>query len=90
MKLKYREVAYEYNPNEIATVKGKVGGKYRGVCWQQKIPQIAPTKEFSADLKYRSVPYHKDRIRLINVASELDEAVVTHTEMLPEKQTVKQ
>ncbi len=26
MKLKYRGVAYEYNPTKIASIEGKVGG----------------------------------------------------------------
>ncbi len=29
MKLKYRGVAYEYNPTKVASIEGKVGGKYR-------------------------------------------------------------
>ena len=31
MKLKYRGIAYDYNPTKVTTVETKVGGTYRGV-----------------------------------------------------------
>ena len=90
MKLKYRGVAYEYKPTNIATVEGKVGGKYRGVPWQQRIPQIAQVEEPSIDLKYRGVPYRKGAVKLTEVEAESGKASVTHPEMLPEGQPVSQ
>jgi hypothetical protein len=34
MQLCYRGVSYEYNPTSVETIKGEVGGKYRGLPWQ--------------------------------------------------------
>lgn len=90
MKLKYRGVAYEYNPTNVTTVEGKVGGKYRGVPWQQRIPQITQVPEPSVDLKYRGVPYRKGAVKLIEVEAEPEKASVTHPEMLPEEQPLPQ
>lgn len=64
MKLKYRGIAYESNPTEVTTVKGKVGGKYRGVPWIQTIPQIIQVDQPSIELKYRGVPYCKGAVKL--------------------------
>jgi hypothetical protein len=66
MKLKYRGIAYESNPTEVTTIKGKVGGKYRGVPWIQTIPQIIQVDQPSIELKYRGVPYCKGAVKLIS------------------------
>jgi hypothetical protein len=34
MQLCYRGVSYESNPTPVETIKGEVGGKYRGLPWQ--------------------------------------------------------
>ncbi len=86
MKLKYRGVAYESNPTNVATIEGKVGGKYRGVPWQQKIPQITQVDEPSVDLKYRGVSYRKGSVKLNDVETAPEKAAVTHPEMSPEEQ----
>ena len=90
MKLKYRGIAYEYNPNNVVMLEGKVGGKYRGVPWQQRIPQIAQVAEPSVDLKYRGVPYRKGAVKLINIEAEPTKASVTYPEILPKEATISQ
>ncbi|MGK7898552.1 MAG: DUF4278 domain-containing protein [Xenococcus sp. (in: cyanobacteria)] len=90
MKLKYRGVAYDYNPRNVALLQGKVGGRYRGVPWQQRIPKIAQVAEPSVDLKYRGVPYRKGAVKLITTESEPTKASVTYPEMLPKEETVSQ
>lgn len=87
MKLKYRGVAYEANPTEVTTVKGKVGGKYRGVPWVQRIPQIARVDEPSIDLKYRGVSYSQGAVKLIDWETQSVRAK-THPEISPEKPTL--
>ncbi len=77
MKLKYRGVAYEYNPTNVTTLEGKVGGKYRGVPWQQRILQIAQVAEPSVDLKYRGVPYRKGAVKLPKSKAEPEKDWVT-------------
>ena len=79
MKLKYRGVAYDYNPTEVTTVEGKVGGKYRGVPWQQKIPQITQVDKPSVDLKYRGVSYRKGAVKLTDAKVEPAKTLVTHS-----------
>ncbi|MBE9043939.1 DUF4278 domain-containing protein [Pleurocapsales cyanobacterium LEGE 10410] len=88
MKLKYRGVAYKYNPTEVTTIEGKVEGKYRGVPWQQKIPQITQVDEPSVSLKYRSVPYRKGAVKLTDARVEPIKIPVTHPEMLPKEQSL--
>lgn len=100
MKLKYRGITYESNPTEVTTIKGKVGGKYRGVPWIQTIPQITQVDRPSIELKYRGVPYCKGAVklnksaqlaelaserRLTDVKAESVKTAVTHPEMLSEQ-----
>ena len=77
MKLKYRGVAYDYDPINVAMVQGEVGGKYRGVPWQQKIPLIAKVDEPSVELKYRGVSYRKGVVKLPNTKAKLEQELVT-------------
>jgi len=88
MKLKYRGVAYKSNPTEATTVEGKVGGKYRGVPWVQRIPQITQVDRPSIELKYRGVPYRQGAVKLNDVKAESAKTAVTHPEMLPEPPSV--
>lgn len=88
MKLKYRGVAYESNPTHVTTVEGKVGGKYRGLPWQHRIPQITQVDQPSVDLKYRGVPYRKGAVKLTDVKAEPKKTPVSHPEMLPEEQSL--
>lgn len=90
MKLKYRGVAYDYNPTKVTTVESKVGGKYRGVSWRQRIPLIAQVDEPSVDLKYRGVPYRKGAVKLTDPKAEPIKASLTHPEMLPEEQSLSE
>ena len=90
MKLKYRGVAYESNPTHVTTVEGKVGGKYRGVPWQSRIPQIIPVAQPSVNLKYRGVPYRKGAVKVINKETVADKAAVTHPEVLSAEQPVRE
>ena len=85
MKLKYRGVAYEYTPTKVTTFQGKVEGKYRGVAWRSRIPQIIQVSEPSIDQKYRGVPYRKGAVKVIDVEAGQIETSVTHPEMMPEK-----
>ncbi len=34
MRLKYRGISYEYNPQVAEVSEEKVGGKYRGINWR--------------------------------------------------------
>ena len=77
MKLKYRGVAYDYNPTKVTTVESKVGGKYRGVTWRERVPLIAQVDEPSVDLKYRGVPYRKGAVKLPNSKVEPEKDFVT-------------
>ncbi len=77
MKLKYRGVAYDYHPTEITTVESGVGGKYRGVPWQQRIPLITQVDRPSIGLKYRGVSYRKGAVKLPNAKVELEKDLVT-------------
>ena len=88
MELKYRGVAYESNPTVVTTIEGKVGGKYRGVPWVQRIPQITHVEEPRVELKYRGVPYLKDAVRLNTVKAESAQTGVTHPEMFREQPSV--
>ena len=85
MKLKYRGVFYNYNPIEIAVLEGKVKGKYRGVPWQEKIPQKAQIAEPSIDLRYRGVPYRKGAVKLTNIEAKAAKAPATSPEILLEQ-----
>ena len=89
MKLKYRGVAYEFNPTEVATVEGKVGGKYRGVPWVQKIPQITQVDRPNVVLKYRGVPYCKGAVRSNDIKAESAKNVVNHPEILPKRPKIQ-
>lgn len=82
MKLKYRGVFYDYNPTQVALLSGKVKGKYRGVPWQETIPQIAKTAEPSVDLKYRGVPYRKGAVKLTNIEAKPAKTSLTSPELL--------
>jgi hypothetical protein len=57
MKLLYRRVTYSYNPPQVETTLGEVGGKYRGLDWRfrnlKKPLMLQPTVR----LKYRGVYY---------------------------------
>ena len=90
MKLKYRGVAYEYNPTNIASIECKVGGKYRGVSWRQRISQIVQVPQPSVDLKYRGVTYRKGAVKLINSQAEPRTAPVNLPDMLSEEQLLSQ
>lgn len=90
MKLKYRGFAYEYNPTKVDTVEGKAGGIYRGIPWQQRIPQIVQVTEPSLNLKYRGVGYCKGRVKLMGVDTEPEKVVVTNLEMLSEEKPLTQ
>ena len=90
MKLKYRGVAYEYNPTKVASIEGKVGGKYRGLPWRQRISQIVQVPEPSVDLKYRGVTYRQGAVKLADSQAEPQKAPLTHPEMLPEEQPLWQ
>ena len=78
MKLKYRGIAYDYNPTKVTTVESKVGGKYRGVPWRQRIPLLAQVDKPSVGLKYRGVPYRKGAVKLPNSKAEPEKDLVTH------------
>jgi hypothetical protein len=88
MKLKYRGVAYEYKPITVPVIKGEIAGKYRGLPWQQRIPQITLVPEPSVELKYRGVAYRKGAVKLIDVLVEEVKAPITHPEMLSQEQQI--
>lgn len=57
MELTYRNVTYNYNPPQVATAPGKVGGKYRGLDWRFRNLDKAPIIQPTANLKYRGVAF---------------------------------
>ncbi len=57
MKLQYRGVSYEYNPPEVETTLGEVGGKYRGLDLRFRNLKKPPVLQPTVDLKYRGVYY---------------------------------
>lgn len=62
MKLTYRGVSYEYNPPQVETTLGEVGGKYRGLEWRFRNPKKLPILQPTLDLVYRGVPVHQDEV----------------------------
>ncbi len=61
MKLLYRGVAYSYNPPEVETTLGEVGGKYRGLDWRFRNLKKPPVLQPTVSLKYRGVYYQTSR-----------------------------
>lgn len=57
MKLIYRGVSYEYNSAVVETVKGKVGGKFRGLDWRFHNPKKSLVLQPPFNLTYRGVTY---------------------------------
>lgn len=57
MKLIYRGISYEYNPPVVETVKGKVGGKFRGLDWRFHTLKKPPVLQPPINLTYRGVHY---------------------------------
>ncbi len=57
MKLTYWGVSYEYNPSEVETTLGEVGGKYRGLDWRFHNLKKPPVLQPIVDLTYRGVRY---------------------------------
>ena len=57
MELSYRGVSYSYNPPQVVTASGKVGGKYRGLDWRFRNLEKAPIIQPTANLKYRGVTF---------------------------------
>lgn len=57
MKLTYRGVSYEYNPPEVETTLGEVGGKYRGLDWRFRNLKKPPVLQPRVNLTYRGVRY---------------------------------
>lgn len=55
MKLIYRGISYEDNPTVIATVEGKVGGKFRGLDWRFHNLKKPPVLQPPVNLTYRGV-----------------------------------
>lgn len=58
MKLRYRGVAYDYQPPELPIVEGGVGGTYRGANWNFRTLLSNPIPQISETLQYRGVMYH--------------------------------
>jgi len=59
MKLTYRGVSYEYNPQTVETTTAQVGGKYRGLDWRFRNLKNPPVLQPVANLTYRGVTYNK-------------------------------
>ena len=57
MKLTYRGITYDYNPPEVETTLGEVGGKYRGLDWRFRNMKKPPVLQPRVNLKYRGVHY---------------------------------
>jgi hypothetical protein len=58
MKLKYRGVSYNNEPNNtLETIEGEVGGKYMGNQWRYHYPRHIPNLQPKLARKYRGVAY---------------------------------
>jgi Domain of unknown function (DUF4278) len=57
MKLTYRGVSYEYNPNPQEMTESPILGKYRGQAWNIRYPRHMNIPQPITELQYRGVPY---------------------------------
>jgi hypothetical protein len=57
MKLSYRGVQYDYNPQPVELTEGEVSGQYRGSHFKFGYPRHIPVPQPILNLKYRGVAY---------------------------------
>lgn len=57
MKLTYRGVSYNYNPDPQEMTESNILGKYRGQAWNIRYPKHMNIPQPIAQLQYRGVPY---------------------------------
>ncbi len=58
MKLTYRGISYEHNPNTVEVVSSMATGKYRGVEFRFSKVKDAPAMQPHYNLTYRGVKYN--------------------------------
>ncbi len=58
MKLTYRGIGYESQPQTFNLMEGEIGGKYRGNDWQVSYPRHIPVPPTMSQLTYRGVQYN--------------------------------
>ncbi|ACK73659.1 conserved hypothetical protein [Gloeothece citriformis PCC 7424] len=57
MKLTYRGVSYEHQPETIEYEKGEIAGHYRGQDWYYRYPRHIPQLRPKLHRQYRGVTY---------------------------------
>ncbi len=55
MKLTYRGIGYDSEPQSFNLMEGEIGGKYRGNDWQVRYPRHIPVPATRYELSYRGV-----------------------------------
>jgi hypothetical protein len=57
MKLTYRGIGYDSEPQRFTLMEGEIGGKYRGNDWQVRYPRHIPVPATRHELTYRGAQY---------------------------------
>lgn len=58
MKLTYRGIGYDSEPQRFNLMEGEIGGKYRGNDWQVRYPRHIPVPATLPELTYRGAQYN--------------------------------
>ena len=58
MKLTYRGIGYDSEPQCFNLMEGEIGGKYRGNDWQVRYPRHIPAPATLKELTYRGAHYN--------------------------------
>ncbi|MBO0348600.1 DUF4278 domain-containing protein [Phormidium pseudopriestleyi FRX01] len=58
MKLTYRGIGYDSEPQSFNLMEGEIGGKYRGNDWQVRYPRHIPVPATLPELTYRGAHYN--------------------------------
>ncbi|AFY83523.1 DUF4278 domain-containing protein [Oscillatoria acuminata] len=58
MKLTYRGIGYDSEPQSFNLMEGEIGGKYRGNDWQVRYPRHIPVPATLNELTYRGARYN--------------------------------
>ncbi|MCT7955892.1 DUF4278 domain-containing protein [Laspinema palackyanum] len=58
MKLTYRGIGYDSEPQSFNLMEAEIGGKYRGNDWQVRYPRHIPVPATLKELTYRGAQYN--------------------------------
>lgn len=62
MKLTYRGIGYDSEPQSFNLMEGEIGGKYRGNDWQVRYPRHIPVPATLPNLTYRGARYNSGEV----------------------------